>query len=216
MLRSLQVTRRRRPRGAAEPAREAAAGSDGGARVSMCPVPHERRATHPPFSERCCVPVMPRAAGEEVASRQGAPSPVLDPSTSANMMHPPNQRPAPGQKWPLPIERQRSSIPRGDFVPAHQGDKTAQELAAAGGSDEDQKNWVYPSEQMFFNAMARKGWGPKEEDMPVVIKIHNAVNERTWMEVMKWEAMHASALNRSCTSSWGAPRTCLRKLASTP
>jgi cytochrome c heme-lyase len=25
--------------------------------------------------------------------------------------------------------------------------------------------WVYPSEQMFFNAMRRKGWSPREEDM---------------------------------------------------
>ena len=25
--------------------------------------------------------------------------------------------------------------------------------------------WTYPSEQMFFNAMLRKGWSPREEDM---------------------------------------------------
>jgi|TARA_B110000091_G_C13641061_1_gene401265 cytochrome c heme-lyase len=44
---------------------------------------------------------------------------------------------------------------------------------------------------MFYNAMKRKGWGPKEEEMPVVVSIHNAVNERAWGEVMKWERMHA-------------------------
>ena len=26
--------------------------------------------------------------------------------------------------------------------------------------------WTYPSEQMFFNAMRRKGWVPREDDMP--------------------------------------------------
>jgi cytochrome c heme-lyase len=46
---------------------------------------------------------------------------------------------------------------------------------------------------MFFNAMKRKGWEPKEEDMRAVVGIHNAVNERTWAEVMKWEKMHAAA-----------------------
>jgi cytochrome c heme-lyase len=33
---------------------------------------------------------------------------------------------------------------------------------------------------MFFNAMQRKGWKPKEEDMSSVVGIHNAVNEQTW------------------------------------
>jgi len=31
---------------------------------------------------------------------------------------------------------------------------------------------------------------PKEEDMTNVITIHNAVNERCWQEVMKWEQLH--------------------------
>jgi hypothetical protein len=62
-----------------------------------------------------------------------------------NMMPPENQRPAPGQLKPLDTTRQRSSIPKGDFTPAHQ----------AGQSE---SHWVYPSEQMFYNAMRRKGW----------------------------------------------------------
>ena len=52
-----------------------------------------------------------------------------------NMMPPPNQRPAPNQPFPLPIERQKSTIPK------------------AGTED----TWVYPSQQMFFNALLRKG-----------------------------------------------------------
>ncbi|KAH9854085.1 cytochrome C1 heme lyase [Lenzites betulinus] len=65
----------------------------------------------------------------------------------------------------LPLDRETSSIPRTD------------------GS-----NWVYPSQAQFFAAMARKNHNPNETDMKVVVPIHNAVNERAWQEIMKWEA----------------------------
>ena len=47
--------------------------------------------------------------------------------------------------------------------------------------------WQYPSEQMFFNAMKRKGWDAKEEDMHSVVAIHNSVNERAWQQVLQYE-----------------------------
>ena len=89
-------------------------------------------------------------------------------------MPPPNQRPAPDQPFSLSRDRQKSTIPRA-------------------GRDE---TWVYPSEQMFWNAMLRKGWrwqtGDIEQpDMSNIIRIHNANNEQAWQEVLKWEAMHA-------------------------
>jgi len=62
------------------------------------------------------------------------------------------------------MERETSSIPR------LEGDK-----------------WVYPSESQFFAAMARKNHDPQAKDMKVVVPIHNAVNERTWYEILKWE-----------------------------
>ena len=43
--------------------------------------------------------------------------------------------------------------------------------------------WMYPSQQMFYNAMRRKGWNPSEDDMQAVVAIHNGVNERAWSEV---------------------------------
>ncbi|KAI0807162.1 cytochrome C1 heme lyase [Fomes fomentarius] len=64
----------------------------------------------------------------------------------------------------LPVNRETSSIPRVD-----------------GG------NWVYPSQAQFYAAMARKNHNPQEVDMKVVVPIHNAVNERAWGEIMKWE-----------------------------
>ena len=47
---------------------------------------------------------------------------------------------------------------------------------------------MYPSQAQFYAAMARKNHNPQEVDMKVVVPIHNAVNERAWMEIMKWEA----------------------------
>lgn len=92
----------------------------------------------------------------------------------ANMMPPPNQVPAPDQPFPLPKGREESTIPRA-------------------GTD---KHWVYPSEQMFWNAMLRKGWRWKDDnlapnDMSNIIKIHNRNNEQAWEEILKWEALHA-------------------------
>ncbi|KAG6332888.1 hypothetical protein ID866_6195 [Astraeus odoratus] len=52
----------------------------------------------------------------------------------------------------------------------------------------DNENWVYPSEVQFFAAMARKNHNPHGPDMKTIVPIHNAVNERAWSEVMKWEA----------------------------
>ena len=67
------------------------------------------------------------------------------------------QLPAPGQRKPLSTARVESTIP-----------------TSADGA------WVYPSDQMFYNAMRKKGYEPREEDMRTVVAIHNAVNERTW------------------------------------
>ncbi|KJA18596.1 hypothetical protein HYPSUDRAFT_144821 [Hypholoma sublateritium FD-334 SS-4] len=66
---------------------------------------------------------------------------------------------------PLSQERETSSIPK-----------------ASDG------NWVYPSEAQFFKAMARKNHDPQPADMKSIVPIHNAVNERAWSEILKWEA----------------------------
>ncbi|ESK88296.1 cytochrome c1 heme lyase [Moniliophthora roreri MCA 2997] len=49
-------------------------------------------------------------------------------------------------------------------------------------------NWVYPSEAQFFAAMVRKNHNPQAPDMKTIVPIHNAVNERAWSEILKWEA----------------------------
>lgn len=74
-----------------------------------------------------------------------------------NMMPAPNQMPSPNQPFPLSTNRITSNIPK------------------AGGAENEK--WVYPSEQMFWNAMLRKGWRWDQDtiqknDMSHIIKIH--------------------------------------------
>ncbi|KFM24538.1 Cytochrome c-type heme lyase [Auxenochlorella protothecoides] len=93
---------------------------------------------------------------------------ILDPSN--NMPAEPNQQPSPGQKKLLSTQRVVSNIPKGNT----------------------ESTWVYPSPQMFFNALRRKGKGDdiEEDDMDSVIHAHNSMNEITWSHVMAWESLH--------------------------
>ena len=100
----------------------------------------------------------------------------IDPN---NMMPPPNQRPSPDQPFELDTARVTSSIPK--YTKANENDT----------------HWRYPSPQMFWNAMLRKGWRWKDDEptpevMNNIVSIHNVNNERAWREVLMWEqAFHA-------------------------
>lgn len=82
-----------------------------------------------------------------------------------------NQEPSANQRIALSKERVASTIPKG-------------------GTDDN--TWVYPSPQMFWNALVRKGKteGASEEDMESVIAVHNNMNENTWIQVLAWEQLH--------------------------
>lgn len=96
----------------------------------------------------------------------------------------------------LSNERETSSIPRYREVSSNGSDggaadtdssspsSPASSSTTATGSGE---KWVYPSPSQFYTALQRKNRSPREEDMDIVVPIHNAVNEQTWREVMKWE-----------------------------
>ena len=128
----------------------------------------------------------PMNAGKATATEANTSD--IDPR---NMMPPPNQRPSPDQPFALPTDRQKSSIPKA-------------------GTEE---TWTYPSQQMFWNAMLRKGWRWKEEEninpnaMAHIIKIHNANNEEAWREVLKWEALHARECGNPKLKSFGGKAT---------
>ncbi|CAO0796857.1 unnamed protein product [Mucor circinelloides] len=155
--------------------------------AASCPVDHGKKKEEEP---KCPVDhnsykhfIPPTASNNE--EPQSCP---VDPATYKNFLPPPKegcdstaidsannmpkisqQSPQPDQKMPLGKERETSTIPR---------------------ANSDDKLWIYPSEQMFFNAMRRKNWNPEEKDMSVVVPIHNAVNEMAWQKILEWEKMH--------------------------
>lgn len=93
------------------------------------------------------------------------------------------------QQHALGTQRSTSTIPRGADLTAQAhsvGGGATIDTNASYGSSED-SHWVYPSQQQFYNALARKGYETDEKDIPVILAIHNDLNEQSWQEVCKWE-----------------------------
>ena len=66
--------------------------------------------------------------------------------------------------------------------------KNQKEEPSSSSADATDDRWIYPSEQQYYNAVKRKGWSNvNAEDVPMIVKIHNEVNERSWGKVLKWE-----------------------------
>lgn len=84
-----------------------------------------------------------------------------------------NQLPVPGQKTPLQTERVKSSIPKTNTA----------------------TTWTYPSPQMFYSSLHRKSKadGVDESLVPLLVTIHNQMNERSWRAVLEWEQLHAGS-----------------------
>lgn len=116
-------------------------------------------------------------------------SPVPENYNTRNMMPEISQTRGPDQKINLSTERTVSSIPKGRSNDSGEAD-----------------NWVYPSPQVsrplqwawaiylcrlqqFFNALKRKGKEAPEDAVPVMVDIHNFINENCWNEIKKWESL---------------------------
>ena len=91
-------------------------------------------------------------------------------------------------KYTLSNEREVSSIPRyyldQENIDMPESSHASADVASNGEND---KHWVYPSPQQFYNAVRRKNHNAREEDMEVVVPIHNAVNEEAWRRIKEWE-----------------------------
>ena len=84
-----------------------------------------------------------------------------------------SQERAPNQTVDLPVDREISSIPRGD---------------QAG-------NWEYPSPQQMYNAMLRKGYTDTAQDaVESMVAVHNFLNEGAWAEIVGWERLFSGGL----------------------
>lgn len=146
--------------------------------AAMCPVASSKKKEPEPAPTQaapaqaaggeCPVRRKPAAASGDVcpvkyknASAYNVYGQKLDP---ANMMPSTAQQlPVPGQAAPMQTNRVVSGIAR--------------------GGTED--SWVYPSEQMFYNSLVRKGKGQdvKINDVSMMVAIHNNMNEKTWRQV---------------------------------
>ena len=77
-----------------------------------------------------------------------------------------SQSRASNQTVALPVDREMSSIPRGDA----------------------DTNWEYPSPQQMYNAMLRKGYDDTPQDaVESMVAVHNFLNEGAWAEIVEWE-----------------------------
>ena len=55
--------------------------------------------------------------------------------------------------------------------------------------------------KQFFEAMKRKNWDPQQEDMKVIVPIHNLVNERAWKHILMWENLMPKTHNKNVVGS---------------
>ncbi|THC88741.1 hypothetical protein EYZ11_011817 [Aspergillus tanneri] len=84
-----------------------------------------------------------------------------------------SQERAPNQTVDLPVDRETSSIPRGD----------------------SNGLWEYPSPQQMYNAMLRKGYTDTPQDaVEAMVAVHNFLNEGAWEEIEGWERLFAGGL----------------------
>ncbi|EGG06764.1 uncharacterized protein MELLADRAFT_28382, partial [Melampsora larici-populina 98AG31] len=151
-------------------------------------------------------------------------SPSTSPVSNQSDVNPRNNMPslsqdlAPGQTTPLPLERTRSSIPRtfSDAPATTHESASACPIAHSGPSD-TKDTWVYPSPQQFYNALVRKGWETPVNAIPVMVDIHNWMNEAVWQEVLRWERRYFNPKpSTSAASSEDTPEISLARFQGRP
>ena len=135
---------------------------------SACPV----KSTDSPFY------VAPKTTASAEAPRPPSPEnkSTLSKFNPLNYMFSSiSQERAPNQTVELPVEREISSIPRGD-------------------SD---SKWEYPSPQQMYNAMLRKGYTDTPQDaVESMVAVHNFLNEGAWDEIVGWERVFSNGLKQ--------------------
>ncbi|KAH7084793.1 cytochrome c1 heme lyase [Paraphoma chrysanthemicola] len=158
--------------------------------AAACPVDHKTREawlaqarasgtqSANPHSSTPAPPTPPPSSQQQSPVQESCDSSTLDQNpapTSAGLL----------SHLRLGTDREVSTIPRAlPDLPTSRPANNERDT----GSDKKTGNWIYPSEQMFFEAMRRKSYDPNETDMKTIVPIHNAVNERAWYEIKKWEA----------------------------
>jgi len=117
-------------------------------------------------------------ASSESSTRDGCP--VREYNVYSQPIDPTNQMPKVANQMPAPSQQKELSTSR------------VSSGIAKGGAEEG-STWTYPSPQMFYNALARKGklGDTKEEDVDSLVALHNNMNEKTWAKVVECEKVLA-------------------------
>jgi cytochrome c heme-lyase len=152
---------------------------------SVCPVDHKTREA---WLEKA------RAAQPSQQSDTSPPTHLYHPE-SGRIQHrlPPITKSSPIKYPILNTEREVSSIPRA-LASTPSSSMHSQSTSSTPAANSEQETgtspdgrWVYPSEAQFFSAMQRKNQPAQPTDMRSIVPIHNAVNERAWAEILRWE-----------------------------
>ncbi|PGH13711.1 hypothetical protein AJ80_06216 [Polytolypa hystricis UAMH7299] len=168
------------------------------------PAPHQRACPVPHVADKSqggC-PVRPGDSPFNALTNTSTPSqPAAAPSkpeepSTLSKLNPLNymfsnlsQARAPDQTVDLPLEREPSTIPRGE--------------PGAG-------NWEYPSPQQMYNAMLRKGYIDTPQDaVESMVAVHNFLNEGAWAEIVQWE----HTFSRGLKNGWDKCRRGSENLA---
>ncbi|OAL64030.1 cytochrome c heme lyase [Trichophyton rubrum] len=156
---------------------------------SRCPVQHGQptNTNATPTSEGSC-PIRAKDSpfyvppSNSAKSQNATPSaPEPEQKSVLSMLNPLNymfadisQSRAPNQTVELSVDREPSSIPRGDSSGA---------------------KWEYPSPQQMYNAMLRKGYMDTPQDaVESMVSVHNFLNEGAWQEIVDWERTFSKGL----------------------
>ena len=169
------------------------------------------------------------AAAPSLESAAAPSACPVDPSNRSNYLSnstPPNSSSPPIDRNRLSADREISSIPRwlpgqGPLensttinleeppaaCPARSAAVPSTSTSTAPNAElVKNENWVYPSPKSFFDSLERKDRNPSAPDMPVVVPIHNAVNERVWEQVLEWEREAGAGESSKLVNFVGRPK----------
>jgi len=138
----------------------------GGNGNGKCPIDHNNTFVEASKKQSCPYEHQtPQNGNEDPPKVYNVYGQLIDPTNQMPVN--PNQLPLPGQQKHLPTDRIKSTIPKG------------------GTND----TWTYPSPQMFYNSLIRKEKDSnlEQDEMTLLVAIHNNMNEHTWQEIMRWE-----------------------------
>ncbi|KDE05282.1 hypothetical protein MVLG_04314 [Microbotryum lychnidis-dioicae p1A1 Lamole] len=108
----------------------------------------------------------------------------------------PNQStPSPSTPTPSSTSSEADPTLPPSACPAHSTSVTAKPTSDSTSPTTQTENWVYPSPSSFYSALQRKARPANASDMPIVVPIHNAVNEKVWQDVLDWERLALGKAN---------------------